>query len=270
MDFYKLDNYLEKNTRIKNKTCFNIKTGREIKAFVPMHTFGNPVNIDLAKKIKKKYHLKLVEDAAEAIGSFYKKKHVGTFGDCGVLSFNGNKTITSGNGGALITNSKKLAKTAYHLSSTAKVVTPTKFSHDLLGYNYRMSNINSALGLAQIEKLNFFLKYKESIYNKYKIKFKNIPLIKIFHCQKNSKSNNWLITAILDKRIKNFKNVLLNKANKKLIRCRPAWELLSRLKIYDIVERMPDLSCSEDLYDRIISLPSTSKQTITKFLNKFL
>jgi len=267
MDFYKLDNYLEKNTRIKNKTCFNIKTGREIKAFVPMHTFGNPVNIDLAKKIKKKYHLKLVEDAAEAIGSFYKKKHVGTFGDCGVLSFNGNKTITSGNGGALLTNSKNLAKIAHHLSSTAKVVTSTKFTHDSLGYNYRLSNINSALGLAQIEKLKRFLKYKKSIYSQYKIQFKNIPLIKIFECQENYKTNNWLITAILDKRIKNLKNRLLNEANKKSIKCRPVWELLSRLKIYDKAVRMPDLNCSEDLYERIISVPSTSKQTLIKFYN---
>jgi len=265
IDFNKLDNYLEKNTKIKNKICFNINTGRVIRAFVPMHTFGNPVNMEMACKIEKKFYLTLVEDAAEALGSFYKKKHVGTFGACGVLSFNGNKTITSGNGGALLTNNKNFAKIANHLSTTAKITTPTKFTHDFLGYNYRLSNINSALGLAQIEKLRDFLKYKYSIYNQYRFEFKKIPAIKIFQAPENSKTNHWLITAILDKKIKKFKNILLNYTNKKFVKCRPAWELLSKLKIYDKVEKMPDLTCSEDLYSRIILLPSTSKQTIIKF-----
>ena len=154
VDPVKLEKYLKKNAIIRNNTCYNKKTKRKIKAIIVLHTFGHPSKIDLIKKISKKYHLYLIEDAAEALGSKYKKKHLGTFGDIGILSFNGNKIITCGGGGAIITNSKLISKKALHLISNSKLNHKWKYDYDQLGFNYRMPGINAALGVSQLMRLN--------------------------------------------------------------------------------------------------------------------
>ena len=162
-----LKSFLKENTKIINNQCINNKTNKIIKACVPMHSYGHPCEIDKIKEICQEYYIFLIEDAAESLGSFYKNKHTGTFGKLGALSFNGNKIITAGGGGAIITNDKNLAHKAKHLTTTAKVPHKWDFNHDVVGYNYRMPNINAALLVAQLEKLNDFVKNKRNLANTY-------------------------------------------------------------------------------------------------------
>ena len=167
-----LNLFLKNNTLIKNKKCINKRTKKIIKACVPMHSYGHPCRIKEIKRILKKYYIFLIEDAAESLGSFYDNKHTGTFGELGVISFNGNKIITAGGGGCIITNDKVLAKKAKHLTTTAKVPHKWDFNHDMTGYNYRMPNLNAALLMAQLENLNYFLKNKRKLAKKYEVFFK--------------------------------------------------------------------------------------------------
>ena len=166
--------FLKNNTSIKNKKCINNKTNRVIKACIPMHSYGHPCRIDEIKKICNENYIFLIEDAAESLGSYYKKKHTGTFGQLGVISFNGNKIITAGGGGCLITNDEALAKKAKHLSTTAKVPHRWEFNHDMVGYNYRMPNLNAALLIAQFEKLNEFLINKRKLAKRYEVFLKKL------------------------------------------------------------------------------------------------
>jgi aminotransferase in exopolysaccharide biosynthesis len=167
-----LNLFLKNNTLIKNKKCINKRTKKIIKACVPMHSYGHPCRIKEIKKILKKYYIFLIEDAAESLGSFYNNKHTGTFGELGVISFNGNKIITAGGGGCIITNNKVLAKKAKHITTTAKVTHKWDFNHDSVGYNYRMPNLNAALLVAQLENLNSFIKNKRILAKKYEVFFK--------------------------------------------------------------------------------------------------
>ena len=201
--------FLAKNTIIKNKRCINKKTKKIIKACVPMHSYGHPCRIDEIKKILKKHHIFLIEDAAESIGSFYKKKHTGTFGKLGIISFNGNKIVTAGGGGCIITNNKILAKKAKHLTTTAKIPHRFEFKHDEIGYNYRMPNLNAALLIAQLENLNLFIRNKRELAKKYQAFFKDTEF-NFFKEPKNSKSNYWLNSIIL----KNKKKISVFKRNK--------------------------------------------------------
>lgn len=186
-----LELFLKKNTKIVKKKCVNKKTGKIIKACVPMHTFGHPCKIDQIKKICKKNYIILVEDAAESVGSYYKGKHLGIFGKLGVLSFNGNKIITSGGGGCILTDNKFLAKKAKHLTTTAKTFHPWDFNHNAIGYNYRMPNLNAALLIAQLEKLNDFIEDKRKLATEYANFFESTKF-KFFKEPKESKSNYWL------------------------------------------------------------------------------
>src|SRR5574344_1005104 len=179
--------------------CYNKKTGRRIKACVPMHTFGHPVRIEEIAEICKEWHIELVEDAAESIGSTYKGKHTGTFGKIGVLSFNGNKTITTGGGGMLLFTDDRLATRAKHLTTQAKSPHRWEFIHDEIGYNYRMPNINAALGCAQLENLDKFIEAKRKLANRYQLFFKEIE-IDFFVEPDNSKSNYWLNAILLNNR----------------------------------------------------------------------
>ena len=167
-----LKSFLEKNTSVENNKCINNVTGKVIKACVPMHSYGHPCKIDKIKEICDEYHIFLIEDAAESIGSFYENKHTGTFGNLGVMSFNGNKIITAGGGGCIITNNKALAKKAKHLTTTAKVSHKWDFNHDMVGYNYRMPNLNAALLVAQLECLEKFVTNKRNLAKKYENFFK--------------------------------------------------------------------------------------------------
>jgi perosamine synthetase len=247
--------FLENNTAVKNKKCINKKTNKIIRACVPMHSYGHPCRIDEIKKILKKYHIFLIEDAAESLGSFYKNKHTGTFGQLGTLSFNGNKIITAGGGGCVITNDKLLAKKAKHLTTTAKVPHKWNFNHDMIGYNYRMPNLNGALLVAQLENLNYFLKNKRKLAKKYEVFFKNTEY-NFFKQPKNSNSNYWLNSIIL--KDKKNRDQFLEKTNSRGIMTRPIWRLMNKLPMFKAAY-CGDLKNSHWLEERIVNIPSSVK-----------
>ena len=201
IDCIKLEKYLNKITKIKNKKCINKLTGNIIKAIVPVHVFGHPCDIQGIIKIAKKFNLIVVEDAAGALGSFYNKKHLGTFGTIGCFSFNGNKIITTGGGGMVITNKSNFAKKIKHLTTTAKRKHKWEYIHDEIGYNFRMPNLNAALGLAQLEKIHTFIKAKKKLFKKYFNIFEEEKDVSVFKQPVNSNSNYWLQTLVLKKKI---------------------------------------------------------------------
>ena len=248
-----LQSFLQKNAIVKDRQCINKNTGKIIKACIPMHTFGHSCRISEIHEICSKYNIILIEDAAESLGSFYKGRHTGTFGSLGVLSFNGNKIITAGGGGCIITNDIKLAKRAKHLTSTAKVSHKWEYTHDMVGYNYRMPNLNAALLLAQLENLEVFLKNKRETALAYQDFFSD----KDFHFIKepeNSKSNYWLNTIIL--KDKKHRDLFLEETNSNGIGTRPIWTLMHKLAIFENCQN-GDLKNSEWLEERVINIPSS-------------
>ncbi len=256
IDCKKLENYLSKIVVIKNNKSVNKKTGRIIKAIIPVHVFGHPCDIEGVMNLSKKFKLKVVEDAAECFGSFYKKKHLGTFGDIGCLSFNGNKIITTGGGGAVLTSNKKINDKIKHLITTAKVEHKWEYIHDQVGFNFRLPSLNAAFGIAQIKKINQFLKLKRKLFLKYQNVFNKIEGVKLYKEKKHSKSNYWLQTIILEKKFCHFKNALIKNGHKKKIYMRPAWRLISELKPYKKKQKM-NLDGSRKIYKQVINLPSS-------------
>ena len=257
VDPKKLEIYLKKITKIKKNVLINKKTKRKIKALICLHTFGHSSEILSLKKICKKFKIFLIEDAAEALGSFYKKRHLGTFGEIGILSFNVNKIVTTIGGGAVLTPSKKIANKIFRLSNISKKPHAYKFIYDDLGYNYKTTNLNCAIGLAQMTKINKFLRKKRNLYLKYKKMFSNIDSIEIFSEPKYSRSNYWLQTLILKKPSMRLLNNILNTLNKNGYGARPVWQLLhnvSYLKKYP----KTNLKVTENFAKRIINLPSSS------------
>ena len=248
-----LKSFLQKNTIIKNKKCINKKSKKTIKACIPMHSYGHPCRIDEIKKILKRYHIFLIEDAAESLGSFYKNKHMGTFGELGVISFNGNKIITAGGGGCIITNNKILAKKAKHLTTTAKTAHKWDFNHDMIGYNYRMPNLNAALLVGQLENLKFFISRKRKLAKKYELFFKNTDY-KFFKEPKNCKSNYWLNSIILKDITE--RNNFLKKCNSNGAMTRPIWILMNRLPMFRN-SQSDDLKNSKWLFERVVNIPSS-------------
>jgi aminotransferase in exopolysaccharide biosynthesis len=245
--------FLENNTTVINKQCINNKTNKVIKACVPMHSYGHPCKIDKIKEICDEYHIFLIEDAAESLGSIYKNKYTGTFGQLGTISFNGNKTITAGGGGCIITDDKVLAKRAKHLTTTAKVPHKWDFNHDMIGYNYRMPNLNAALLVAQLEKLNDFIVNKRNLANNYETFFNNMEL-NFFKEPKDSKSNYWLNCIILkDKR---QRDQFLEETNSNKIMTRPIWTLMNKLPMFKDAQ-CDDLKNSEWLSKRVVNIPSS-------------
>ena len=252
IDFDKLEKYLNHITIKKGNYYYNKNTNRKITAIIPVHVFGHPVNIEKLKKIVKKFRLKVVEDAAESLGSLYKNRHVGTFGDFGVLSFNGNKIITTGSGGAILTNNYHLFKKALHISSTSKLKKSWEFIHDKTGYNYRLASLNASLGLAQLKKIKKILSYKRKLNKEYKKIFKYNYNFKILSEPENCKSNYWQ-TLIYNK--KQNLNKILKYANNNKIQFRPVWRLMHRLIFLKKYPKM-NLNNSISFESRIISLPS--------------
>ena len=249
----KLSEFLSKNTEVKTDGCYNLKTGNRISACVPMHTFGHPVKIDEIVEICKKYKIEVVEDAAESIGSKYKGKHTGTFGKLGILSFNGNKTITTGGGGMILTNDIELGKHIKHITTQAKVPHPWEFNHDNIGYNYRMPNINAALGCAQIEKLDFMIEKKRELAKKYEQFFKNTD-IQFFTEPANSFSNYWLNVILLENRQK--RDEFLKFTNEHGVMTRPAWTLMNKLPMFKNCQ-VENIENAEWLEDRLVNIPSS-------------
>lgn len=246
--------WLEKNAELKNGICYNKRTGRRVKACVPMHTFGHPVKIDELVQICNEWHIELVEDAAESIGSLYKGKHTGTFGKVGAISFNGNKTITTGGGGMLLFQDEELGILAKHLTTQAKVPHRWAFVHDQIGYNYRMPNINAALGCAQLENLERYVENKRETAKIYADFFKNVPDITFFTEPENCRSNYWLNVVML--KDKAAQQEFLEYTNDHGIMTRPVWELMNRLEMFKHCEN-DGLKNTEWLADRIVNIPSS-------------
>jgi len=245
--------FLENNCEIKENTCVNKTTGKIIKACVPMHTFGHSCRILEINNICDKWHIKLVEDAAESLGSYYKNKHTGTFGKVGAFSFNGNKIITSGGGGVIVTDDESLAKRAKHITTTAKISHPYEYAHDEIGYNYRLPNINAALLVAQLEQLERFLVSKKELATKYKDFFSNLD-INFIEEPKNSKSNYWLQAILLNDI--NQRNEFLEFSNKNGVMTRPIWKLMNELEMFKDCQK-DDLKNAKYLEERVVNIPSS-------------
>ena len=248
-----LEIFLKENAEVKNQQCVNKSTGKIIKACIPMHTFGHPCRIEEIQKICKEWHIILVEDSAESLGSFYNNQHTGTFGELGVISFNGNKIITSGGGGCILTNNEDLAKKAKHITTTAKEPHKWEYTHDMVGYNYRMPNLNAALIVAQLEQLDGFLKSKRSLAKIYKKFFQNGD-IHFVTDPENAKSNYWLNSIVL--KSKDQRDLFLDETNSKGIMTRPIWVLMNKLPMFEKAQ-CGDLTNSEWLEERVVNIPSS-------------
>ena len=248
-----LETFLTLNATVKNLQCINRFTGTIIKACIPMHTFGNPCRIDKIQKICNKWSISLIEDSAESLGSFYVGKHTGTFGDLGVISFNGNKIITSGGGGCILTNNEELANKAKHITTTAKEPHRWNYTHNMVGYNYRMPNLNAALLVAQLEQLNTFLKSKRFLAKNYEIFFKSSD-IKFVSELKNSKSNYWLNSIVLSDKVQ--RNSFLDETNSQDVMTRPIWTLMNKLPMFKKTQ-CGNLANAEWLEERVVNIPSS-------------
>ena len=252
----KLEKYLNEVTEIQSGQCINQQTNRRIKAVVPMHTFGHPVDLDPLAEVCEKYHLDLIEDAAESLGSFYKGRHTGTWGKVSALSFNGNKIITTGGGGAILTDDKHLAKRAKHITTNAKIPHQWEYVHDQIGYNYRLPNINAALGCAQLEKLPAYLKSKRELAKRYQTVFEKVDGVRIFTESKEAHCNYWLNVLLLDEKFYSEQDSILKITNNNGIMTRPVWKLLPKLPMFNNSPKM-NLSVAESLERRLINLPSS-------------
>ncbi|MCO4781872.1 MAG: LegC family aminotransferase [Candidatus Cloacimonetes bacterium] len=251
----KLESFLKNNTYTgSDGYCYNKVSQRRIKACVPMHTFGLPGHIDEIVEICAKYNLIVVEDAAESLMSQYKGHYTGTIAKLGVFSFNGNKIITTGGGGAIVTNCDKIAKLAKHLTTTAKINSGYESFHDEIGYNYRLPNLNAALGLAQLEQIDLFVEKKRSLATRYKKLFETMDAYNFVSEMDNTESNYWLNAVIC--RDFDSRQEFLRSLNQNKILVRPVWKLLNSLEIYKHCQT-GDLSNAEDLQNRIVNIPSS-------------
>ncbi|WP_273211521.1 LegC family aminotransferase [Helicobacter rodentium] len=256
-----LEYFLQKNTIFKNNQTFNKHTNKIIKACIPMHTFGHPVRILEIQKICSRWNISLIEDAAESLGSFIHNDsryiHMGNFGICGILSFNGNKTITCGGGGAILTNDESLAQKLKHITTTAKIPHSFEYKHDILGFNYRLPNINAALAVAQIENLSDFLKDKRKLAEQYSDFFANhYECISFVNARKDTLPNFWLNAILLDS--KKTRDDLLEFSNKNNVMMRPIWQLNNECP-YLKNTQCDALTNAKFLSDRIINIPSSVK-----------
>ena len=251
----KLEDWLEKNTIYDtiNKTVKNKVTGKRISAIVPVYIFGHLIRIHEIMQVAEKYHLAVVEDSTEALGSFINGKHAGLFGEVGILSYNGNKTITTGGGGMIITNNEKLAQRVKHITTTAKIPHPYEYVHDEIGYNYRLPNINAAVGYAQMEYIHTILESKKETARLYKNFFANSE-IEYINGMENTNPNYWLNAILLKDRTQRDKFLQFSNANGVITRA--AWRLMNKLPMYQQCQA-GDISNAEWLEDRIVNLPSS-------------
>ena len=253
LDPQALEEFLSLHTYMKDRHCYNSATDKRLAACVPMHTFGHPCWIDAIAELCERYHIPLIEDAAESLGSTYRGKHTGTFGLLGVYSFNGNKTVTCGGGGAIVTDNETLAKRAKHITTTAKVPHPYEYVHDMVGFNYRLPNLNAALACSQLELLDYFIEKKRELAGRYQDFFETLNI----HCVKEpggARSNYWLNAIILpDRRIR---DEFLKATNEAGVMTRPVWRLLNKLEVYSTC-RTDSLTNAQWLEDRVVNIPSS-------------
>ncbi len=252
-----LDDYLHEIVEIKSGVSMNRRTGRPITALCVMHTLGHPVDLDPIEALCEKYHLILLEDAAEALGSSYKGKHVGHRGLLGALSFNGNKIITTGGGGVILTNHSELAKRAKHITTTAKLPHAWAFHHDQVGYNYRLPNLNAAVGCAQLERLPKFLQKKRILANHYADVFSDVSGVSVLQEPEYAASNYWLNAILLDETQEAKRDAILQLLNHNAIMVRPLWELQHTHSMFQHFPKMPT-PIAERMMNRLITIPSSA------------
>ncbi|MFM2056566.1 MAG: hypothetical protein RLY71_951 [Pseudomonadota bacterium] len=257
MDAVALREHLRANTEQRAGLCIHRCTGKVVRAMVPMHTFGHPVDIDALLAVAHDHGLQLVEDAAESLGSTVGGRHTGTFGQTGTLSFNGNKTITTGGGGAILTNDLALGARAKHLTTTAKRPHAWAFNHDELGYNYRLPNLNAALGCAQLEQLPQFLTEKRRLHERYRARFASLPGVQLVTEPAGCCSNFWLQALLLDETQADQRDAVLTATNSAGLMTRPVWTLMHRLAPYAHAPRAM-LPVAESLERRLINIPSSA------------
>ncbi len=261
VDPEKLDRYLSKIGTMKSGQLYNRLTNRPIKALIGVHTFGHPFAMDKTVEVCRKYKIILIEDAAESLGSFYKGKHTGNWGEIAVLSFNGNKIVTTGGGGAILTNNEALARRAKHITTTAKVPHSYFIEHDQVGYNYRLPNLNAALGCAQLESLEKFIQAKRALALQYDAAFANILGISFFREPHEAKSNYWLNAILIDESLSHQRDFLLEATNNEGFGTRPCWTLMHKLPMFQNFPKM-DLSIAEQIEKRLINIPSSANLSL--------
>ncbi|HTE48017.1 MAG TPA: LegC family aminotransferase [Gemmatimonadaceae bacterium] len=252
-----LREYLRQISEICNGQCVNRSTGRVIRVLVPMHTFGHPADIDALLAVATDFHLTLVEDAAESLGSTVGGRHTGTFGLMGTLSFNGNKTITTGGGGAILTNDSSLARHAKHITTTAKVPHRWEYTHDEVGFNYRMPNLNAALGCAQLEQLSGMLSAKRNLFLKYQAAFADLKSVRLVAEPIGCHSNYWLQAILLDESAASQRDAVLAATNDAGLMTRPAWTLMHKLAPFSNCPAM-ELPVAESIERRLVNIPSSA------------
>jgi aminotransferase in exopolysaccharide biosynthesis len=257
MDPHALREYLRRIAKVVDGVCINNGTGRTIRAMVPMHAFGHPADIEALLSVATEFHLEVVEDAAESLGSYVQGRHTGTFGKFGTLSFNGNKTVTTGGGGAILTDDSSLARVAKHVTTTAKMPHRWSYFHDQIGFNYRMPNINAALGCAQLEQLPRFLENKRRLHELYREAFKRIAEVRLVTEPAGSRSNYWLQGILLDESVSWERDAILAATNDEGLGTRPAWMLMPNLPPFQDCPSMP-LPVAAALERRLINLPSSA------------
>jgi len=245
--------FLEEYGDLREDGCYNKKTGKRISACLPMHTFGFPVHLDDLIKVCDKWKIPVVEDAAESLGSEYKGRSTGSFGKLGAFSFNGNKIVTCGGGGAIVTNDFELGEKGKYLTTTAKIPHPYEYVHDEMGYNFRMPNLNAALACAQLEQLNGFIQNKRELAIEYKTFFASNG-IKFRTETPDTKANYWLMCVELENKME--RDLFLNETNAKSVMTRPIWQLMYRLPMYSNCQRDNQIN-AEFLEERIVNIPSS-------------
>ncbi|MCP2043670.1 LegC family aminotransferase [Pontibacter sp. HSC-36F09] len=250
----KLENFLQQHGKQVDGVTINSRTGNRIAACVPMHTFGFPCEIERIAEICAKWNIPLVEDAAESLGSYYRGKHTGNFGLLGTFSFNGNKTVTCGGGGAIVTNDESIAKLAKHLTTQAKMPHAWEFNHDHIGYNYRMPNLNAALACAQLEQLATFVENKRELAVQYKRFFDDVEGIEFMTEESDAKANYWLNALLL--KDKEERDSFLAEVNSNGVMARPVWTLMHKLPMFQDCLH-DDLSVSKWVEERLVNIPSS-------------
>jgi perosamine synthetase len=258
VDAVALEDYLRETAELRNGACYNRRTDARIRALVVMHVFGHPCDLDALDALAARWRLVLIEDAAESLGARYKGRHTGNVGRISALSFNGNKVITTGGGGAVLSNDLELGRRAKHLTTTARVPHRWNFLHDEVGYNYRLPNLNAALGCAQLEQLNGFVQRKRQLAARYEAAFSHVAGVKFLREPAQTEGNYWLNAIVLEPEHAGHRDALLGALNDAGYMSRPLWALMHRLPMYAECPRMP-LLMAESLEARVINIPSSAK-----------
>lgn len=253
-----LNSWLKANTTATSQGTINSVSGSRIHALVPVHIFGHPTELDSLEKIVGEFNIKLVEDAAESLGSFFQNKHTGTFGSVGILSFNGNKTITTGGGGAILTDDASIAERARHLTTTAKILHPWEYIHDEIGFNFRLPNLNAALGVAQMHNLTKIVNLQRALFTLYSKALFGLPGVTLLGEPSDSRSNYWLQAIVLDRNTSSLRDHILQRFHEDGLKVRPAWRPIHMLRPYSHFQKSSMLG-TEEIYQRVINLPSSPK-----------